>query len=219
MTDIQLKNAFRDAIAAEFESFSSVQDYTFSKAFERKMNRLISREQHPLWRFVNTAGKKVAVILLGLLILGLASLSVKAVRTSVVEFITTVFERYFVVSLDGDTKNQIKKRYDILVPDGFQITGCTESEIRIRTEYKNNERKAVILFSQGISDGTQLTIDRETSKSESVDLDGTEISMTKGAKITYAAWTNDGYVFELTCYGAFKDNELFEMIRSVNPRI
>lgn len=217
MTNEQLKHAFRDALAIEFVEAAAKQEFTFSESFEQKMARLIARERHPLWRFVNTAGKKAAVILLGLLILGAASMSVKAVRDSVVEFITNVYEKFFSVTFDGDTLSQINKRYSIDCPDGFLLVNRNETEIGIETEYKNPSKNEVIIFSQSISDGTQITIDREMSQSKFITIDGNEISITEKPGMFYAFWINDGYLFELSCYGNFEEKDLIEMIQSAKP--
>lgn len=82
-----LKNAFVDAQLVGY----TITQHTFSDVFEGKMQNLI-RHQRGFFKFINTAGKKVAVVLLSILILSASTVfSVKALREPVIEAIQSFF--------------------------------------------------------------------------------------------------------------------------------
>lgn len=82
-----LKNAFVDAQLVGY----TITQHTFSDEFEGKMQILI-RHQRGFFKFINTAGKKAAVVLLSILILSASTVfSVKALREPVIEAIQSFF--------------------------------------------------------------------------------------------------------------------------------
>ena len=82
-----LKNAFVDAQLVGY----TITQHTFSDVFEGKMQNLI-RHQRGFFKFINTAGKKAAVVLLSILILSASTVfSVKALREPVIEAIQSFF--------------------------------------------------------------------------------------------------------------------------------
>ena len=62
-----------------------------SEAYLAGITRMTRKVKNPIWKYVNTVGKKVAVILITLLILFGSMMSVKAIRETVVNFIINIF--------------------------------------------------------------------------------------------------------------------------------
>lgn len=62
------KNLFREALSLAAEqdpdAVSDGKQHDFSPRFEQKMDRLIRSERKPLWRYVNSFGKRLALALL-----------------------------------------------------------------------------------------------------------------------------------------------------------
>ena len=89
MTDVNsvLKNAFIDSqLDCDTES-----THNFSPIFEKEMRKLI-KSQKSMLKLINTAGKKVAVVLLSILIISTSTVfSVKALREPVIEAIQSFF--------------------------------------------------------------------------------------------------------------------------------
>ncbi len=82
-----LKNAFIEAQLNE----SNIQTYIFSKNFGDKMQNLI-RYQRGFFKLINTTGKKVACILLSILIIATSTVfSVEALREPIMEAIESFF--------------------------------------------------------------------------------------------------------------------------------
>ena len=70
-------------------------NYEFSPRFERTIQRLIRAERRPLYPLVKTPARKVAVVLAALLLVFTLSMSISAVRTSVIEFFINVYKCFF----------------------------------------------------------------------------------------------------------------------------
>jgi hypothetical protein len=58
------------------------------------MERLIRQQKSPFWKYFNTLGKCVVMISLVITPAFACSMSVSAVRESVVEFITNMYEKF-----------------------------------------------------------------------------------------------------------------------------
>ena len=84
---------------------------TFSAEFECKMQKLIKKESKPYFRLINTVGKRVACIVIAVLItLTSVTFGVKAIREAVIEFFVETFEKFSVVGFkDEDISENNKK--------------------------------------------------------------------------------------------------------------
>ena len=80
-----------------------LKDITFSEDFENKMQKLIKMQKKSYFHLINTVGKWVAVIILAIMIsLTATTFGVKAIRESVIKFITETFEKFTAVSVEDD---------------------------------------------------------------------------------------------------------------------
>ncbi len=219
MTEVQLKEAFRESYTLSFESIRIIPESSFSDEFERKMNKLITARRNPLWNYVNSAAKKAAAIFIGIIIIGAAGMSVKAVRDPVIQFVKTIYEKFISVTFDGDTTDMIQTVYKITsIPDGFHLSEKEISDSKVYYSF-NDKNGVAITFAQHTSEYGQLTFDNENSVSNEIQIDDlsvTIITNTKDKNFKYAFWENEGYIFELTCFAELTENEFIEIIRSVD---
>lgn len=82
MTIAEFKESFRSVMEEEFQNVPSNEesiDFPLSAHFEKKINKLIQATERPYWRWVNTAGKRVAIFIALFLLFISAALSVKAI--------------------------------------------------------------------------------------------------------------------------------------------
>ena len=174
MSREEFKAAFREVISSEFAQIPTDEDsidFTFSEKFIKRMDKLIRAQKKSYYKFINTAGKRVAVIFAAIITLFTASLSVKAIREPVVRFIKQIYETFTHYTFEGDTVDVITKEFNLnIVPDGFIETDRIANEISITKIYE------IIV--------TGITVDLYESE-----------------YIKTALWTKDGYMFNLTCYG------------------
>ena len=218
MTEVQLKEAFRESYTLSFESIRIIPESSFSDEFERKMNRLITVRRNPLWNYVNSAAKKAAAIFIGIIIIGAVGMSVKAVRDPVIQFVKTIYEKFISVTFEGETTEIIKEDYGLFyMPEGFKLTDSENSFSRNKYLYKRGEESIELI--QSVSNNIQLTFDNENSVSKEIQIDDlsvTVITDSKDKNFKYAFWENEGYIFELTCFAELTENEFIETIRSVD---
>ena len=93
----KIKAAFREVVSSEFAHIptdeSSI-DFTFSEKFNKKMEKLIKSQRKSYYIFINTVGKRVAILFVAIITLFAASMSVKAIREPVINFIIEVYESF-----------------------------------------------------------------------------------------------------------------------------
>jgi hypothetical protein len=85
-------------MAQSKERLAQTGPHTFSKRFERNMRRIIKTGGKPpktYPKFLNTAGKRVAAVVIGIVLaLSALTFSVEAIREPVVRFFVGVFEKF-----------------------------------------------------------------------------------------------------------------------------
>ncbi len=206
MSREEFKAAFREVISSEFAYIptdeSSI-DFTFSEKFIKRMDKLIRAQRKNYYKFINTAGKRVAVIFAAIITLFTASLSVKAIREPVVKFIKQVYETFTHYSFEGDTTKKIEKEYFVTnLPDGYFQADKIESDITITTIYKNNSG-GIIKFCQQISSNSEHTFDSEKMRKETMVINEQKYDIYYGEQIANAIWAENGYVLTLTIYDTY----------------
>lgn len=218
MSKDEFKNAFREVISAEFSHIPCDEDsidYTFSERFNKKMNKLIKAQRKPYYFLINTAAKKVAVIFVIFATLTTASMSVKAIREPVVNFIVEVYESFTRYFFDGDTAKELKKEYVITeLPTGFLQTSNDKTDIS-QTVIFEDMNDNMIIFTQSITENEIFDIDnqKETPKTEKVN--GIDIHIYTYEKDKFVFWSDSGYFFQITAYGDIDDETLIKMIKSI----
>ena len=205
------KNAFREAISSEFEHIPTNEeeiDFIFSDRFNSRMDKMIKSQRKPYWKYVNTASKRAAVILLAALTTLFSALSVKATREPILRFID--------FSSGGDAAELITKEYSISqMPDGYEQTKKTTDEDYISTTYENRQGDKII-FSQMATDRySGVAFDNESGTLYTESIDGIKVTFKEWTDIKIAMWIKDGYLLSIDCFGDVSSEELKQMIRSV----
>lgn len=125
-------------------------DFEFSEEFESDMQKLLNRASKPYYYFINTVGKRVAIIAVVLFIaLTTTVFSVEALRKPVIEFFVTVFEQFSVVVF-GEEPNEKMPSDDYYIPP--QKDNSSSSEISSITESQNITSSKVIFSEKQISE-------------------------------------------------------------------
>ena len=120
MTEKEYKECIAAALCPEYEAMLNAalgNEHQFSESFEKNMRKLIRRRKKPYYRFINTAGKRVAVIVTAFITLSLTTvMSVEALRTPFLDFIMSIFlDHSEVRGIDnsGDYPETIESNYEI----------------------------------------------------------------------------------------------------------
>ena len=195
-----------------------LKDITFSKTFENKMQKLIRAQKKSYFYLINTAGKRVAVIILAIMIsLTATTFGVKAIRESVIEFITKTFEKFTEVTIESgkpesDMEIELVKTAPQYIPEGYALeTGLDFGGI-YRIIYNNNGN-AIIDYIQQINIGTIYNADTEDVEYEKININSFEgIKYVKNG-INKVVFADDTYLYTFNVKLAFE--ELIKMAKSI----
>lgn len=217
MSREEFKAAFREVISSEFAQIPTDEDsidFTFSEKFIKRMDKLIRAQKKSYYKFINTAGKRVAVIFAAIITLFTASLSVKAIREPVVRFIKQVYETFIHYTFEGDIQPKIKKEFFIkTLPDGFIQHDKIESDLAITTIYVNDNN--TIKFTPQSTNNANHFFDNESGTLTKVTISGINVDIYESENIKHAVWTDEGYFFKLTCIGEINIDSVTMMIESI----
>ena len=125
ITDAMLREAAAEAERFMLAHLPEVQEpHVFSKRFERKMRKLISRTKHPVRDQVM---RYVAAVLLAIITLFGAVLAVSPeARATVIGWVRSTFLEFFQYSNDND-EALAKDEYELaVVPDGYRELNVAE---------------------------------------------------------------------------------------------
>jgi hypothetical protein len=144
----------REAIARTYESYIShlLSDYDpeyrceFSPIFEKKIKKLMRRADHPI--LYHTL-KRIAVILLTLLIAGTVWISVDAdARAAFFGWVSDTISTYFVYNYIGEANDSFDSSdyRPNWLPDGYSEISEKASDKRTRVTYLNDKSESYIVF-------------------------------------------------------------------------
>ena len=214
----EFKAAFREVISSEFAHIptdeSSI-DFTFSEKFNKKMEKLIKSQRKSYYIFINTVGKRVAILFVAIITLFTASMSVKAIREPVINFIIEVYESFSKYFFEGETAEKIEKVYSITkLPVGFKQTQVVENDAGRNVTFESSEGN-IIVFTQSATQNAELNIDNQKVSQAIKQVEDKEIHIYYFESDTYMFWTDQGYCFQIISYGNIETDTLIEMIESI----
>jgi len=222
----KLKEAFSRSNRDFLNSIELVpeEDVYFSPQYEKKMAHLIKRQKRPYWKYVNTVGKRIAVIALAFLMLFGLSMTIKAVREPVISFIENVFEKFSELFVNkSEIKNapdKIEEVYTLTdLPEGFTETEFEKSKKSVETTWSDG--KVEIKLVQWIMSGN-LTINNEDADIKKIYIGNVEISYYFSDKIgienTTLIMRNDEYIFNVDITKHISEDEAISLIKSIEKR-
>ncbi len=150
----------------------------FSQHFTRKMDNLIRRQKKPYYVLFNSAGKRVASIIITFILIFSIVFSVKALRDPIVNFFVEVYRTFSTVVFQGGdpavVPMQIETYFEPLhIPEGYRQTARDVFDSLVQTEYRN-EKGDILLFEQMTIRYMQINIDTEGTTTEKIDIHGQE---------------------------------------------
>ena len=217
MSREEFKAAFREVVSSEFAHIptdeSSI-DFTFSEKFNKKMEKLIKSQRKSYYIFINTVGKRVAILFVAIITLFAASMSVKAIREPVI-IIIEVYESFTKYFFEGETAEKIEKVYSITkLPVGFKQTQVVENDAGRNVTFESSEGN-IIVFTQSATQNAELNIDNQKVSQAIKQVEDKEIHIYYFESDTYMFWTDQGYCFQIISYGNIETDTLIEMIESI----
>ncbi len=211
--------AIRKVVSSEFEHIPKNEDeieYHFSASFMKRMLRLFRNQKKSYWKYVNTVGKRVAVIFAAAAILFATACSIKPIREPIMRFITEVYETFTAYFFEGDAEEKvIEKVYELdPVPEGFVEVSRTADESVVSTTYENASGDTILVY-QAMFDGLNLNLDTENDYAQKEIVDGTEVMIYDLDEAKQAMFIKDCYYFQITCTGNMDIAFLKDIIKNL----
>ena len=189
---------------------------TFSDAFEKKMQKLIRAQKKSYYYLINTVGKRAAIIVLAIVIsLTATTFGVKAIRESVIKFITETFEKFTAVSVEDEepvVQNDIVKAVPQYIPEGYTLESEIDSGIFYRIVYSNIDN-SYIDYAQKINFGTIYNVDTEDIEYEKLNIKNFEGIKYVKRGINTVIFADETYVY--TVQGKISFEEVIKMAESI----
>jgi len=215
----QFKEAFREVISSEFSHIPKNEDeidFVFSERFNKRMAKLINSQKKAYYKLINTAAKRVAIIIVLILTMFTAAFSVKAIREPIIKFVKQIYETFIHYSVEGDTTDKIEKEYPLkFVPDGFNEINKVRDSYLITTIYENSTADRIVFSQVTTKTNAGYFLDNETGEVHSEVVNGINVEWKKWYDNITVLWTNEGYVFSIECMGNINFDTIKDMICSV----
>lgn len=212
--------AFEQVYNEQFDermlAIDSREPHTFSRKHEKKMTKLIKRQGKPYFRFICTAGRRAACLVIAIVIFAAAALSVKAVRERVFKFITSIFSDHSVIetesSADGKYPETIQDEYCLItLPEGYTRAHKDKTDTFLTIVYTKGDQR--IVFEQYTKSAFKLSVDNQhTEYSEYRDPDGQTYNVYASGDFTMVICDNGRYVF--TVESNLDKNSAIELCKS-----
>ena len=202
MANENLKKALEKAMIPEYdELLLRNEKHVFSVEFERKMQKLIKRRNKPYYKIINTVGKRVACIVVIVLIASSVTvLSVDALRNAVADFLVSIYEKFSTVQStdeDDSAPTTIKYIYSITYNlDGYEVVLENTNEYRHNITYVNNDIE--IKFSQYTKNKYYKDVNTEDAEISTIEINGTEaIMFLDNQRYYHLIWDNGDYILSI----------------------
>lgn len=197
-----IENVFNERFESDMEEFRSTPPHVFSEKHNKKMAKLIKRQRKPYFKLICTTGRRVACIVVLMLVVFASSLTVKAVREAVYDFIMSIFSDHTVVTVDSGTDagypETIEEEYYISdLPEGFDEVEYMKSDLAVRRNYFNNN--SYIFFLQFTKAYYRDNYDNEHSVSiEHYRDNKQEYQVIVAQNVITYIWDNGRYIISIT---------------------
>lgn len=195
--DKLLKEGLTRLKESEFRNVPDEDDieYEFSENYLKAKEKLLNKLDRSYWKYINTAAKKVAVILITLIIAFSSLMTVDAFRNSIIDFVVTIYKDFTQIKSNSKEERHIKAFYSMItIPEKYSSTDYLFSEvIGYQTWSYNNKR---IRLTQNLSHVSNQ-FDSEHGQQEEIIINDTPCLICNDETQYYCYWEFDGYRFEL----------------------
>lgn len=218
MENNNFKKAIAEALIPEYETaVPIIETHTFSPRFENNMEKLIGRRNKPYYMLINTAGKRAAGIIIGVIIASAATIiSVDALREGFIDFFTRIFSNNSIVRAENTAgaPEKIEDIYEIT----YDLSGYTvdyefyDKIFGIDKTYKKGD--IIIHYSQSVKSLFDTSYNTEGAELSAVDINGFEaVYYCDRYNYHHLIWDNGDYIISLG--SNIGKNELIEIAESV----
>lgn len=213
---IQAFELYNKKLCESLPTDEELEHITFSDAFENKLQKLIAAQKKSYFYLINTVGKRVAIILAAIIItLTATTFGVRAIRETVIEFITETFERFTKVSVvddEPDVQVEFVKIAPTYVPEGYIIESEVDIDGLYQIKYKNQDSNS-IEYIQKFTYGTIHNVNTEDIEYQNIYINALGgIKYIKNG-INTVIFADENYMY--TVSGGISFDELIQIAESI----
>lgn len=197
-----LKEAFQEIDKWEYENLhlEALEEVIPSPAYIKRMERLMKWQKRSCWKYVNTVGKRIAMIAVVIALAFGLSMSVSAVREPVVKFFVHIYERFVEFFYDDDVVTKAPSTIETVytlgyVPEGYELESCSIEKMATCFIWIN-EAGEQIVFSQRTLNGNNF-LDYENTNYEIVYIEDIKIALANKNEVKYCFWNCEEYRYSL----------------------
>ena len=219
MNEDNYRKAIDAALTPEYNKmlYSPTEEHVFSPKFEKRMNKLIKRRKKPYYKMINTAGKRVAVIVGFFVIVSFSTImSVDALREAFKNFFVSFFEKFSIVrsSDESSSPDSIETIYAITSGlDKYTISFQEQDVISNDTVYEDEDGHTID-FCQYVKSAYDTMINAENAVIETIEINGKEAMIYRDNHNYYIIiWDIGDYI--ITINSNISKDELISIADSV----
>ena len=214
-----MQELFDEQTVELLQDIDRSEPHIFSRRHEKKMQKLFKRQRKPYFKLISTAGRRAACVFAAIVVLSASAMSVKAVRKTFFDFITSVFSDHQVISTDTGSNDgypkTIEEEYRISkLPQGFKQQYHNRTETMVDIPYYSSYSR--IMFTQFTKDSFEIIFTDEAKTEEFADTDGQKYQIVVTEYETVYIWDNGRYVFMVS--GDLDKDKMLDICRSVKPQ-
>ncbi|MFR5876641.1 MAG: DUF4367 domain-containing protein [Eubacterium sp.] len=200
-------------------------EFTEEYQFEDKMNKLIHSQKKSYWKYVNTAGKRIAVIIVFLVVMFSSAMTVNAFRKPVVDFIIETYEKFSAYFADKSTlKYSDYDMYETIekiyipteIPDGFTESENNSDNYTAYTIWCNDAGMKIKLYQMSVI--LQSNLNTENTDIIQTEINGLPLYTYKQDNTISYLWYDYGYTFTLILPDNFTADDAGRIIESIEAQ-
>lgn len=220
MTREEFFSVLREAASEEFAHIPDEDEieYEFSERFNKKMDKLFKKIERNCNYPTVRISKRIITVLAAILIVFAGLMSVSAIREPIVNFVLEFFEEHIDFGFSGDVSQEIEYEYVFSeIPEEFELTVKNNEGGTVYTEYTNTHTGDIIILTQSITDGDDISVDKEHGTITKEIIDGTEVYIYEHNSDDYfnAIMIKENYSVMLVYYGNIEKEAFIELVKSI----
>lgn len=191
--------------------------HKFSKRFERKMNKLIRRENRTAFMksFINHSKKAAVIFLIFATIAFATTMSVEAYRIKFFEVVIKVWEEFTSMIFKGKENNNDNKLIPAIpeyIPKGFSILEENINDHMYSVIYVD-ENYEEIFYEQRVLSYGEIILDTEDIEDETIEIGNQTIILFTNKGVNQIYWSDDSYFY--TLISSINKDEIIEMAKKI----
>lgn len=172
-------------------------EHIFSDKYLKAKEKLLNKLGRSYWKYVNTAAKKVAIIILTIIIAFSSLMTVDSIRESIIDFVVNIYNTFAQIEANHiNSPATIETFYSIpFAPKRFNQDKLIRGELLCLTSWRNNKLENITLTQFSPTIPYNFNSEHTTFSEAIINLTTCLVCKNKDFYCCY--WEFEGYRFEL----------------------